>query len=508
MTDLTDEKRHNPDVLSCLANLSNDEVFTPPRVVNEMLDLLPQELFRSPDTKFLDPACKSGVFLREIARRLIEGLAEKIPNLQKRVDHVLHHQVYGIAITELTSLVSRRTLYCSKYPQGRFSVSAFDSAEGNIRFRNMRHTWKDGKCIWCGVPENNETFTREGMEVYAYEFIHTHSPEGVFNMKFDVIIGNPPYQLDDGGNSASAKPIYNLFVEQALKLNPRYLTMIVPARWYNGGKGLDSFRKKMLNEERISILVDYPNSKECFPNLSIGGGVCYFLWAREKTGCNCEIKNITAGQTSSAIRSLNEFPSFVRYNKAVGIIRKVLSKKENNIVSMLSSRNPFGIQTNERGKSVKNKTDLTIYSSKGIGYLERSSVTQGQDLIDKYKIKITRTLSEYAGEPDKNGKFKVLSSVSILEPGEVCTDSYIIACLNGDPIETQNFYEYLNTKFSRFLLLQAVSSINLTRDVYSFVPQQDFSRKWPDKNLYKKYGLTNDEIEFIENTIKPMDTED
>ena len=302
MSDNLFNKVYNPDVLSCLANLSNDEVFTPPEIVNQMLDMLPQELFKNPDTTFLDPACKTGVFLREIAKRLIKGLEPQFPDLQERIDHIFHKQLFGIAITELTSLLSRRGIYCSKYPNSDFSVTKFDNAEGNIRFKRIDHTWVNGRCKYCGT---NRTYDRgEELETHAYEFIHTDNLEKLFNMKFDVIIGNPPYQLNDGGGmGASAMPIYHYFVEQAKKLKPRYLSMIIPSRWFAGGKGLDDFRDKMLNDDKMSVIHDFIDASECFPGVEIKGGVCYFLWDNNHKGL-CDIYTHKKENISYAKRAL------------------------------------------------------------------------------------------------------------------------------------------------------------------------------------------------------------
>ena len=496
---------YNPDVLTCIANLSNDEVFTPPELANKIIDMLPQELFQNPDTTFLDPCCKSGVFLREIAKRLIKGLEQQIPDLEKRLEHIFTKQLFGIAITELTSLLSRRSVYCSKYPSSQYSAYQFpeDKPQGNIIFHRIKHTWNNGKCIYCGASKS-EYDRGDELETHAYQFIHNIDIKKLFNMKFDVIIGNPPYQLSDGGNGASAKPIYHLFIEHAKKLNPRYLTMIVPARWYAGGKGLDEFRNTMLSDKQIRVIRDYVNAKECFPNNSIGGGVCYFLWERGSNGL-CDFTTILNGVESREMRALDEFPIFVRHNSAIQIIHKVKAKDPETLSEIILPRNPFGIASYERGTENVIKEGYILHSSKGIGYITKKSILQNLDYADSYKVMISKVTCEHAGEPDKDGMMKVLSTTKVLNPREVCTDSYLILGKYDNLEEANNLCSFLRTRFVRFLLLQAVSSINLSKDKFCFVPTLDFTEEWTDKKLYAKYDLTEEEIAFIESMIRPME---
>jgi site-specific DNA-methyltransferase (adenine-specific) len=324
---MMEQNSFNPDVLSCLANLSNDEVFTPPKLANDILDIVPKKLWSDKDAKFLDPFSKTGVFLREIAKRLLVGLEKQIPDLHDRINHIFTSQLYGIAITELTAHLTRRSVYCSKHAMGKYSVcEVFDNDSGNIIFERTEHTWKDGRCTFCGASQEN--YERgDKLETHAYQFIHTDKPEEFFNMKFDVIVGNPPYQLSDGGFGRSASPIYNKFVQQAKKMNPRYLTMIIPSRWFGGGKGLDEFRKEMLGDDRIRKIVDYENASECFPGVDIAGGICYFLWDRDNKGI-CEVENILNGHKTISERKLDEFEIFIRNANALSIIKKVLSKKD------------------------------------------------------------------------------------------------------------------------------------------------------------------------------------
>lgn len=493
---------YNPDVLTCLANLSNDEVFTPPEVANRMLDMLPEELWHDSSATFLDPACKSGVFLREIAKRLIEGLKEEIPDLQKRIDHIFHKQLYGIAITELTSLLSRRSVYCSKYPNSKYSITLFEDTSGNIRYKRIPHRWKNGKCLFCGASES-EYERGDELETHAYEWIHTIKPEEIFKMKFDVIIGNPPYQLSDGGGmGTSAVPLYNKFVEQAKKLKPRFLTMIIPSRWFAGGKGLDSFRDEMLTDKSVRVLVDFFNAEDCFPGVDLSGGVCYFLWDKDNQG-DCAVYNINAGKETFMLRPLLEknTQTFIRFNNAVGICRKIQQKSRKSFQDIVSARKPFGLDSKVKISKVKDSLcDIHIYAYPQQGYISRDKILQGTKILQEYKVFISKAYGERGEFP-----YLVLGKPFIGEPFSCCSETYLVISGCQSKYEAQNIITYITTKFFRFLVLLKKNTQNAARGVYEFVPMQDFSKPWTDTELYKKYGLTDEEIAFIESMIRPME---
>lgn len=501
MNDTLYSSLYNPDVLSCLANLSNDEVFTPPSVVNAMLDMLPQELFHSPATTFLDPSTKSGVFLREIAKRLIDGVAEEIPDLQERLDHIFHKQIFGIAITEITSLLSRRSLYCSKFPNSEFSVSRFENGAGNVRFTRTQHRWQNGKCVFCGASQSE--YDRDvSLETHAYEWIHTTKPEEIFGMKFDVIIGNPPYQLSDGGYGISAMPIYDRFITQAKKLKPRYLSMIVPARWFAGGKGLDGFRSDMLHDNSLRQIHDYPEASDCFSGVQIKGGVCYFLWCRDDKG-DCTVVTHRGNNVGLPMcRPLleNGCDSFIRYNEAIGILHKVMPMKERSMESLVSSRQPFGLSTTYHGHRERNADDIKIYENEGVSYASKNDITKNASMVDRWKVFIPR-----AGSGSDAFPHPILGRPFVGEPHSACSETYIFI----GPFESEemcnNAISYISTRFFRFLAMLKKVTQSTTRSIYTLVPQQDLSRPWTDEDLYKKYGVTEEEIEFIESMIRPMD---
>ena len=523
-------KGRNPDVLSCIANLSNDEVFTPPGLANRMLDAIGSAWAQDHDgaaiwddtsVRFLDPFTKSGVFLREIVKRLVDGLASEIPDLKDRVDHILTRQVYGIATGQLTSLLARRSVYCSKAADGQHSIaSSFGNADGNIWFQRSEHTWNaGGRCEFCGA--NRADYERGlDLESYAYPFIHTRDSDSLVrelfgaDMQFDVIIGNPPYQLGSSGGNAPgsfAMPIYQRFVRAAKSLDPKYVVLVTPSRWFAGGRGLDEFRAEMLSDRRLRVLVDYPDSRDVFDGVDIAGGISYFLWDSSWKD-RCAVTTISAGVAGPALsRYLDAYDILVRYNEAVPILERVLHSRNHGAFRSLSSKvapiQPFSIRTNYRGAtSADGLADpVLLYQNGGTGFIERKEIPRNSDWVDQWKIFLSGTASEHGGQTDSSGTRRVFSRILIGGPGTACTETYLVVGRFSNESEARNFAAYLRTRFVRFLVFLRTNTQHLYSERFAFVPDLPMDRVWTDDELYRRYGLTDEEIGFIEQTIRPME---
>lgn len=511
----------NPDVLTCIANLSNDEVFTPPLLANQMLDALAKawaennegaNIWSDPSIRFLDPCVKSGVFLREITARLTAGLEKKIPDLQKRVDHILTKQIFGIGITQLTALLARRSIYCSKHATGRHSIAkSFSHDDGNIWFRRLEHSWVKERCEFCGAPQ--KIFDRGvGLESHAYALIHAENPINRIseffggNMKFDVIIGNPPYQMTGGAGGTSDSSIYNLFVEQALKLKPRFLSMVIPSRWLAGGRGLDKFRQSMLNDRRMRELVDYPVASDVFPGVEIKSGICYFLWDENHDG-DCEVTTIRGSEVNGPVqRTLNEWDIFVRDARALPILRKVLARGETSINTILTRDTTFGLASNfdefhERERS----GDVPLYyirkMKRASGFVGRNEIQKNTQLIDTWKVLVAKAYNGGDAVPHQ-----ILGLPLIAPSPSVCTQSYIFFHV-GSQEAAMSLQSYYTTRFFRFLVSQRKITQDALNSTYSWVPIQQWDRTWTDAELYKMYGITKAEQAYIESQVREMNVE-
>lgn len=492
---------HVPDILDCIANLSSDEVFTPPDLVDKILDLFPEELWRNSSLKWLDPACKTGIFLRQIAKRLMVGLRDEFPDEEERREYIFHNMLYGIALTDLTALMSRRSLYTSKNANGKKSIAKFETENGNISYDNRAHTYKNGTCIYCGNKEGSELDRDESRERHAYNFIHL-TPEEVKNMKFDVIVGNPPYQLSDGGGTgSSAMPIYQHFVRQARRLMPKYMAFIIPSRWFAGGKGLDSFRYEMLHDTHIKKIVDYPDASDCFPGVEIKGGVNYFIWQKDYYG-DCEVVTIQGDNELSRMkRKLDEWDTFIRWNQAVPILRKIASRNEHTLEDRISSRRPFNFNSNfSEYDQINNPDKVKLYLLGGkTGYIQRSLVRTNLDLIDANKVFLAKAGSINGTYPNN-----VIGTIFAVDAPSVCTETFLVAGPFRSREESDNFVAYMRTRVARFLLLLKTPTQNMSKTCFSFIPDLPLNKEWTDAELFERYGITPDEQEFIKSLVREM----
>lgn len=518
--DLTDEgrKKRIPDILDAIAALSSDAVPTPPELARAMLDLLPAEVWTNPNFKWLDPAVKSGSILREIASRLMVGLEDWQPDRHKRAEHIMTNMLHGLSITKLHAEMGRRSVYRSKDATSEKAVGKgdfFESSEGNIRFVHAEHQFKKsqrgldtGNCEICGAPIGLERGVDR--ENYAYSFIHDESVmERLKGMKFDVVVGNPPYQVGDLKNEDDrAAPIYNRFIDGAIALEPKYLAMIVPSRWFTGGWGLDKFRARMLNERRFSAIVDNPKVYDCFPGVKIRGGVNFFLWDRDHDG-DCEFTTRVDGQVLSvATRDLRLGDGvLVRDNMAASVLEKVRRAHFGLWGdSVCGPQMPFGgMRTNFDGDHPdKREGDVAVVLGTRAGYTSPDNIDKNAQWIDTWKVLLPMASSGDTNQ-DESGRIVdvVLGEPIALAPGSACTQTYLIAGMFQSRVETENFANYLATKFVRFLVLQRKTTQHIYSDRFRFVPALDMNRPWTDEDLYAEFGLNKSEVEHIEASIRP-----
>lgn len=501
--------QHVPDILDCLAQLSNDEVPTPPALARQMLDLLPDKVWTRPDYVWLDPCSKSGVFLREAATRLFDSLADWQPDFVKRREHILRNMLFGTSITQITGIISRRSLYCAADASSTHSVVMFDDPAGNLPFVPAKHTaGTDGKCKVCRAPADLERGPER--ENHAYSFTHdTYPTQEMADMKFDVIVGNPPFQLGDGGGGggASATPLYNLFVERALDLEPRHVVMITKSNWFSGGKGLDKFRDRMLKDRRFVDLVDHPSLYDCFPGVKIRGGVSYWHWDREHSG-DCRVTTKVGDQVLSGptARDLGAYDVLVRRNEAVEILDKVSTysaggSSEASLGIVVSARKPFG-DIKAPTKKGTPADPILVYANQKTFEVDRSEITSNHDWVDKWKVLLVKAHGT-SGKEDRT----ILGVPVVAGPGTACTETYLVIGTFDNEIEAERLADYMRTRFVRFLVSLRKLTHNITRDSYKFVPALPMDRVWTDEALYERYGISAEDVAFIESLIASRETQ-
>ena len=479
-----------------------------PRFVDQ--GAVTQELFNNVDlmgevpTKILEINSKTGLYPLYVTyslyrRRLEEYVKaecidmENVSVQEEQVvwDDIVTENMYVICNTPMAVGITRRTLFGFRQVEKKANIKNEQLIERASH--DQERLIKDLKSVgfWKGNTSKQE-------------------------MKFNAVVGNPPYQImDGGGTGSSATPIYNKFVDLAKLLNPNNVSMIIPAKWYTGGKGLDDFRANMLNDKQLIKLFDYEDSRDCFPTVDIAGGVCYFLWNKGADN-KCVVTSILGSLRNESIRYLNEHDTFIRNQKVLDIINKVKSQTLKGFLSQkVYVSKPFGIRSFQRGFPAKPGRNISLFGSDGITYMEEKDVPQNKEIVDKWKVIMSKASAEHAGQTDTNGRKRIVSRLEVLPPYTICTESYLLLDIFDNEEEAQNLKKYIRTCFTRFLLASILITQNIVRDKFKFVPIQDYKNNsdidWSqsisdiDRQLYAKYNLSEDDIAFIERLIKPMD---
>lgn len=477
---------HMSDCLGgwCFYNEQFTQKLSEPRFVDQ--GNVTKDVFH-PDAHILEINSKSGLYPLYVAYNVYRSrLAEakqkygEIPNsfALNLWDATIEDNILVICKTPMAKSITKRTL--AGFRNTKVNAQYYPNLIENISKKPelVVNTFRDGKRFW---------------KINQDEY-----------MKLDAIVGNPPYQVNVGVVKDNyGIPVYNYFIDLSKSLRPLYISMISPSRWFTGGRGLDDFRKTMLSDSRLRYIKDYADSKDIFPGVDISGGINYFLWDNNYLGL-CEFHSIVNTKENIMMRKLDEYEIFTRQNEALSLISKIKNADESSISSMISTQTPFGFVTTFRGRENKRKNDVVLYTSGGITYVTSNEIKWNIQWVEKYKVIFSKATCEHAGTPDKNGMYRVFSTMKILKPNEICTQSYLVGGVFDTLKEADNYLGYLKTRFVRGLILPTLTSQDLSADRFCFVPLQDFSKPWTDEELFKKYNLTDEEIQFIESMIKPM----
>ena len=474
----------------CFLNEQFDpqEVLEEPRLVDQ--GQVTEDIFLNPEARILEMNSKSGLYPLYMAYSLyamkLPGPEDKLPLEQTQAlwQETVEQQIFVLCKTRMAESITRRTL-----------VGYQDWTVNTTYIPHLLERMENDPQRLAKKLQRTDTWGKEEQP-----------------MKFDAIVGNPPYQeMDGGGKGYSAKPVYNYFVGEAKAIEPHYISMITPSRWFSGGKGLDDFRAEMLQDKHLRKIVDYADNEALFSNVSIVGGVNYFLWDSSYNG-DCEVTSIRGENAVTLNRDLSEYDIFIRNNNALQLIRRMEASSDRKMDDVVYPRNVFGISSDLRGQDNKDeKHQIALFSSQksnsmAMSYISGDEVQKQHELIGKYKVIMGKVVPR-GGEVgvDPSVGYRVTSTLQVLSPGSVFTDSYLLLAAFDSKAEAIHFAEYMCLKFPRFLLHETYSSMNISKQNFRFVPFLDYSKEWTDKELFKRYGCNEEEISMIESIIRPME---